>query len=66
MNGATVDTPYGGYNFADRKDYFDATVGARVRLGDHVALAFTGFRRINDDGARPEGWSPVASLEGYF
>jgi hypothetical protein len=66
VNGVTVNAPYGGYNFADRKDYFDASIGAKVRLGEHVALSVGVFRRINEDGARTSEWSPVGSVEGYF
>jgi hypothetical protein len=66
VDGVTTSAPYGGYNFADRKDYFDANIGAKIRIGEHVALSMSAFRRINDDGARSSQWSPVGSIEGYF
>ncbi|HJQ85703.1 MAG TPA: transporter [Candidatus Binatia bacterium] len=66
VDGATVSAPYGGYNFADRKDYYDANIGAKIRIGENVALSMSAFRRINDDGARSSEWSPVGSIEGYF
>jgi len=64
--GAVVAAPYGGYQFADRKDYFDATLGAKIRLGENFALSMNALRAINDDGGRSLEWSPVGSIEGYF
>jgi hypothetical protein len=66
VDGVTASAPYGAYNFADRKDYFDANISARIRLGENFALSAGAFRRINDDGARSSEWSPVGSIEGYF
>jgi len=64
--GTTVSAPYGGYNFADRKDYFDANVGAKVRLADNFALSLGVLKSINSDGARASDWSPLGSVEAYF
>ena len=66
INGVRANAPYGGYNFADRKDYFDANVSAKVPLADSFALSLGVVRHINDDGARASDWSPVGSIEGYF
>jgi len=66
VGGAVVAAPYGGYQFADRKDYFDATLGAKIRLGENFALSMNALRAINDDGGRSSEWSPVGSIEGYF
>lgn len=66
VNGTTANTPYGGYNFDDRKDYFDANVGAKVRLADNFAVSLGVLKSINSDGARASDWSPVGSIEGYF
>jgi hypothetical protein len=66
VNGAIQNTPYGGMDFAERKDYFDAGVGARFRAGEHLAVTIAAYTAINDDGLRSDTWSPVARIEGWF
>ena len=57
--------PYLGVD-AQRKDYFDTTLGVRIRLWHTVLLSLGVSTPINDDGVRDSGWSPIGSLEGTF
>jgi hypothetical protein len=57
--------PYSGVN-TDRNDYFDATVGAHLRLYKTAVLTFGVYKAINDDGLRTSEWSPVGSLQATF
>lgn len=60
-----AEAPFLGLNF-DRKDYFDAALGARVRLYRTLTLAVNVMHRLNDDGLRNDTWSPVGAIEGTF
>jgi hypothetical protein len=50
-----------------RQDYFDATLGLRVRVVRSLVLSIGVFKPINeDDGVRASGFSPVGSIEATF
>jgi hypothetical protein len=57
--------PYLGVD-ATRKDYFDTTLGVRIRLWRTVLLSAGVSTPINDGGVRASGWSPLGSLEATF
>lgn len=51
----------------DRHDYFDAVLGLRVRMVRSLVMSLGVFKPINTgEGVRPEGWSPVGSIEATF
>ena len=58
-------TPYGGYSF-DRKDYFDVSAGARVKLWRTLVLTLSALKALNEDGLRSSEWSPVGAIEASF
>jgi hypothetical protein len=50
-----------------RQDYFDATLGVRVRIVRSLVVSVGVFKPINaNDGVRPSGFSPVGSIEATF
>jgi hypothetical protein len=57
--------PYLGID-ADRHDYLDATFGVRVAVWRSLVLSLGVFKALNSEGVRPDGWSPVGTLEGTF
>jgi hypothetical protein len=57
--------PFEGLDF-DRKDYFDFSGGARVRLYKTLVLTVSALKGLNDDGLRSSNWSPVGGLEATF
>jgi hypothetical protein len=57
--------PYEGFNF-DRKDYFDFSGGARVRVYKTLMITLSATKGLNDDGLRSSNWSPVGALEATF
>ena len=59
------DEPFLGID-ADRHDYIDATFGVRVDLWHSIVLTLGVFKALNSAGVRPDGWSPVGTLEGTF
>ena len=59
------DLPYLGIDAA-RHDYLDATFGVRIAVWQSVVLSLGVFKALNSEGVRPDGWSPVGSLEGTF
>jgi hypothetical protein len=61
----TAITPYAGVN-TDRNDYFDASVGAHLRIYKTAVLTFGFYKAINDDGIRTSEWSPVGGLQATF
>lgn len=61
----TALTPYGGYDFG-RKDMFDFSAGAKVRLFRTLVLTFSMLKALNEDGLRSSNWSPVGGLEATF
>ncbi len=65
VNGATTSAPYLGVGF-DRNDYFDTNLGARIKVGEHVALSLGVVKSLNDDGLRSSTWGPMGSVEAYF
>jgi hypothetical protein len=65
LNGATVNLPYEGVS-VDRKDFFDAVIGARFRVWETITLTGGVMKSINDDGVRASQWSPIFALEGTF
>lgn len=46
--------------------YLDATFGVRVAVWESVVLSLGVFKVLNSEGMRPDGWSPVGSLEATF
>jgi hypothetical protein len=60
-----VDLPYLGLD-GERHDYLDATFGVRVAVWESVVLSLGVFKALNSEGVRPDGWSPVGSLEATF
>jgi hypothetical protein len=60
-----VNEPYLGLT-ADRNTYVDATFGVRVDVWQSVAVSLGVFKALNSVGVRPDGWSPVATIEGTF
>jgi hypothetical protein len=65
VNGATVQSPYEGIS-VDRKDYFDAIIGARFRIWETLVLSAGVMKAINDDGLRSSNWSPIGAIQGTF
>ena len=57
--------PYLGLD-ATRHTYIDATLGVRVEVWRSVAVSLGVFKALNSAGVRPDGWSPVATIEGTF
>jgi hypothetical protein len=57
--------PYLGID-ANRHDYLDATFGVRVAVWRSLVLSLGVFKALNSEGVRPDGWSPVGTLEGTF
>jgi hypothetical protein len=57
--------PYLGIDAA-RHDYLDATFGVRIAVWQSVVLSLGVFKALNSEGVRPDGWSPVGTLEGTF
>jgi Putative MetA-pathway of phenol degradation len=57
--------PYLGIDAA-RHDYLDATFGVRVAVWRSVVLSLGVFKALNNQGVRPDGWSPVGTVEGTF
>jgi hypothetical protein len=57
--------PYLGLD-ASRHDYLDATFGVRIGVWRSVVLSLGVFKALNSVGVRPDGWSPVGTLEGTF
>ena len=57
--------PYLGLD-ANRNTYIDATFGVRVEVWRSVAVSLGVFKALNSAGVRPDGWSPVATIEGTF
>ena len=57
--------PYLGLD-AHRHNYIDATFGVRVEVWRSVAVSLGVFKALNSVGVRPDGWSPVATVEGTF
>ena len=69
----SVSGPHAGGNCPylcldpSRQDYFDATMGIRVRVVRSLVVSVGVFKPINDDhGVRPSGWSPVGAIEATF
>ena len=57
--------PYLGLD-AHRHNYIDATFGVRVEVWRSVAVSLGVFKALNSAGVRPDGWSPVGTIEGTF
>jgi len=57
--------PYLGLD-ANRNNYIDATFGVRVEVWRSVVVSLGVFKALNSAGVRPDGWSPVATIEGTF
>ena len=57
--------PYLGLD-ANRNTYIDATFGVRVEVWRSVAVSLGVFKALNSVGVRPDGWSPVGTIEGTF
>ena len=57
--------PYLGLD-ANRNTYIDATFGVRVDVWQSEAVSLGVFKALNSAGVRPDGWSPVATIEGTF
>jgi hypothetical protein len=60
-----LDEPYLGLD-AGPHDYIDATFGVRVAVWRSVVLSLGVFKALNSAGVRPDGWSPVGTVEGTF
>jgi hypothetical protein len=60
-----VTLPYGGYDFG-RKDYFDLSAAARVRVYRTLVITAGVVKALNDDGVRAGDFSPMGSLEATF
>jgi len=65
VNGTTVLLPYEGIN-VDRKDYFDAVIGARFRIWESIVFTGGVMKNLNDDGLRASQWSPILAFQGTF
>ena len=63
--GATRSQPYVDLD-PSRKDFFDATLGLRVRLHETLTFNIGFFRALNDDGARSSEFSGVGAFETTF
>jgi hypothetical protein len=59
------DEPFLGLD-ASRHDYIDATFGVRIAVWRSVVLSLGVFKALNSAGVRPDGWSPVGTLEATF
>ena len=59
------DEPFLGID-ANRHDYIDATFGVRIGLWRSIVLTVGVFKALNSSGVRPDGWSPVGTLEDTF
>jgi hypothetical protein len=60
-----VQRPYLGID-ASRHDYVDMALGVRIHLVESIVMSLGVFKALNDQGVRPGGWSPLASVEGTF
>jgi hypothetical protein len=64
-DAGAAQTPYFALDL-ERNDYFDAAVGARVRLYKTLVFSLNMLKGLNDEGIRSSSWSPVGALEATF